>query len=151
MLPYCIDLRDFIKQLRKSLSFDGSPASSFTTVFNTCVCVCVTHRRVRARVCERECVSFSHSENQHQFVSQSGTWRKMFPRNGTTGQIEQSSHDKSLAGKEVRWAMKIESRRGTTECGMRLDEDHQKRRCVNTGIVWQELENKSANKHDESM
>ena len=27
---------------------------------------------------------------------------KMFPRNGTTRQIEQFSHDKSLAGKEVR-------------------------------------------------
>jgi len=27
---------------------------------------------------------------------------KMFPRNGTTGQIEQFSHGKSLAGKEVR-------------------------------------------------
>ena len=27
---------------------------------------------------------------------------KMFPRNGTTGQIEQFSHSKSLAGKEVR-------------------------------------------------
>ena len=27
---------------------------------------------------------------------------KMFPRNGATGQIEQSSHGKSLAGKEVR-------------------------------------------------
>ena len=26
---------------------------------------------------------------------------KMFPRNGTTGQIEQFSHGKSLAGKEV--------------------------------------------------
>ena len=27
---------------------------------------------------------------------------KVFPRNGATGQIEQSSHGKSLAGKEVR-------------------------------------------------
>jgi len=27
---------------------------------------------------------------------------KMFPRNDTTGQIEQFSHGKSLAGKEVR-------------------------------------------------
>jgi len=27
---------------------------------------------------------------------------KMFPRNGTTGQIEQFSQGKSLAGKEVR-------------------------------------------------
>jgi len=26
---------------------------------------------------------------------------KMFPRNGTTGQSEQSSHGKSLAGKEA--------------------------------------------------
>jgi len=26
---------------------------------------------------------------------------KMFPRNGTTGSIEQSSHDKSLAEKKV--------------------------------------------------
>jgi len=33
---------------------------------------------------------------------------KMFPRNGTTGQIEQFSHGKSLAGKDVRCAMKIE-------------------------------------------
>ena len=38
---------------------------------------------------------------------------KMFPRNGTTGQIEQFSHGKSLTRKEVRCAMKIESRRGT--------------------------------------
>jgi len=27
---------------------------------------------------------------------------KMFPQNGTTGQTEQFSHGKSLAGKEVR-------------------------------------------------
>ena len=27
---------------------------------------------------------------------------KMFPQNGTTGQIEKFSHGKSLAGKEVR-------------------------------------------------
>ena len=38
---------------------------------------------------------------------------KMFPYNGTTGQFEQFSHGKSLAGKEVRSALKIESRRGT--------------------------------------
>jgi len=37
----------------------------------------------------------------------------MFHWNGTTKQIEQSSHGKSLARKEVRRAMKIESRRGT--------------------------------------
>jgi len=34
---------------------------------------------------------------------------KMFPRDGATGQIEQSSHGKSLAGKIVRRAIKIES------------------------------------------
>ena len=34
---------------------------------------------------------------------------KMFPRNGTTGQIEQSSNGKSHAGREVLRAMKIES------------------------------------------
>jgi len=75
----------------------------------------------------------------------------MFPRNGTTGQIEWFSHGKSLAGKEVQWAMTIESRRGTAGCGRRLDKDQQKRRCASTGIVWQELGNKSANKDDESM
>jgi len=32
-----------------------------------------------------------------------------FPRNGTTGQIEQSSSGKSLARKEILWAMKIRS------------------------------------------
>ena len=59
---------------------------------------------------------------------------KLFPRNGATGQIEQSSYGKSL-GKEVRWAMKIESRRGTAECGRQLDEDEQKRRCASARIV----------------
>jgi len=60
---------------------------------------------------------------------------KMFPQNGTTGQIEQFSHGKSLARKEVRGAVKIESRRGTAGCGRRLDKDQQKRRCASTGIV----------------
>ena len=36
-------------------------------------------------------------------------------------------------------------------CGRRLNEDQQKRRCASTGIVWQELGNRSANKDDESM
>ena len=76
---------------------------------------------------------------------------KMFSRNGTTGQIKQSSHGRSLHGKKVRWAMKIENQHGTAGCGRRLDEDQQKRRCVNTGIVWQELGNRSANEEDESM
>jgi len=56
-----------------------------------------------------------------------------------------------LAGKEVRWAMKKESRRGTAGCRRRLDEDQHKRRCASTGIVWQELGNRSANKDDGSM
>jgi len=60
---------------------------------------------------------------------------KMFPGNGTTGQIEQFPHGKSLAGKEVRSVMKIESRHGTAGCGRRLDEDQQKGRCASTGIV----------------
>jgi len=62
---------------------------------------------------------------------------KMFPRNDTTGQIEQFSHGKSLAGKEARslGAMKIESRREIAGCGRRSDEDQQKRRCASTGIV----------------
>jgi len=47
--------------------------------------------------------------------------------------------------------MKIESRRGTVGYGRQLDEDQQKRRCASTGIVWQELGNRSANKDDESM
>jgi len=48
---------------------------------------------------------------------------KRFERNGATGQIEQSSHDKSLARKQVWLAMTIESRHETTGCGRRLDED----------------------------
>jgi len=78
---------------------------------------------------------------------------KMLPQNGTTGQIEQSSNGKSLAGKEVQWAIKIESRRGTAVCARQLDADQQKRSCANTGtgIVGQQLGNKSANKVDESM
>ena len=59
MLPYCIDLSDFIQQLSASLSFNGCStppsASSFTTVFYefvyVCVCVCV---------CERACVCIAH-------------------------------------------------------------------------------------------
>jgi len=47
--------------------------------------------------------------------------------------------------------MKIKSRRGTAGCGRLLDEDQQKRRCANTGIVCQELGNRSAKKDDESM
>ena len=51
----------------------------------------------------------------------------MFPWNGTTGQIEQSAHGKCLTGRRCcqLWAMKIESRRGTAGCGMRLDEDQE--------------------------
>ena len=60
---------------------------------------------------------------------------KMLPRNGATGQIEQSSRGKSLAEKEVPWVNKIESRRVTAGYGRRLDENQQKRRCTSTGIV----------------
>jgi len=53
---------------------------------------------------------------------------KMFPRNGTTGQIEQFSHGKSLAGKEAWWAMKIESGRGTARCRRWLDAEEEVRK-----------------------
>jgi len=59
---------------------------------------------------------------------------QMFPWDETTGHI-QFSHDKSLAGKEMQFAIKIESRRGTAGCGRRLDEDQQNRRCASTGIM----------------
>jgi len=75
----------------------------------------------------------------------------MFPWNSTTRKIEQSSHGKGLTGKNVQWAMKIESRRGTAACGRWIDEDQQKSRCANTGIVWQELGNISANNDNELM
>jgi len=47
--------------------------------------------------------------------------------------------------------MEIESRLGTAGCKRQLDEDQQKKRCANTGIVRRELGNKPANKDDESM
>ena len=40
-----------------------------------------------------------------------------------------------LSGKEVLWAMKVESRRGTAGYGRQLDEDQQMRRCTRIGIV----------------
>jgi len=86
-----------------------------------------------------------------QHSSRQGYFRGYFKQRCSLGQIELFSHGKSLAGKEIRWAMKIKSRRGRRGCGRRLDEDQQKRRCASTGIVWQELGNRSANKDDESM
>jgi len=76
----------------------------------------------------------------------------MLPWNGTTGQIEKTSLGKSLTGKEVWWAMKIESRRGTVGYIRQIDEDQQKKRCASTRIVtaWQELGNKFANTDNES-
>ena len=65
---------------------------------------------------------------------------KMFPRNGTTGQIEQFSHCKSLSRKEVRSAMEIDDRRGTAGCGRRVHKDQQKRRCASIGSCDRSLE-----------
>jgi len=65
---------------------------------------------------------------------------KMFQWNGTTGHIEHSSHGKSLAGKDIRWAMKIESWHGTAGCrrGSAAEEKVRKHRDHVTG-AWKQI------------